>query len=93
MKPTRREFSVMLGGAVLSGGLWERAAAEVQETGEVSTELTLALLDAQGGRSIYEDPEYLEELREALAIKIRDHKIVRSFAISQDIEPLLGFPR
>ena len=66
MKPTRREFAAALGAtALLPGGLWARALVEVEQDGEVSRDLALTLLDVQGVRGIYEDAEYLEELRAA----------------------------
>lgn len=73
--------------------LIERAELEVEQTGEVSAELTLALLDAQGARGIFAEPEHFEELRKSLARKIRDHKIIRDFPVSADIEPILAFRR
>ena|SRR5687768_12571192 len=100
MSSTRRDFTKqMLGAAVVAplavptGGLslLERAELEVQQTGEVSAEVTRALLDVQGSRSIYEDPEQFELLRQALARAIRDHKILRDFPVPDDVEPLLTF--
>jgi hypothetical protein len=93
MKSTRRQFAAMLGATVAYPSLWERAAAEFEQSGEVSADVTLALLDAQGERGIFADPKHLDELRAALARKFRDHKIVRSFPLPDDIEPLLGFRR
>jgi hypothetical protein len=89
MDKSRRQF--VLSAAGLS--LWQRAESEVEQTGQVSSELTLALLDAQGARGIFEDPQHFEALRAALARKIRDHKIIRSFPIPDDIEPSLWFRR
>ena len=83
----------MLGAAVAYPNLWERAVAEYEQTGEVSADLALALLDAQGERGIYSDPKNLDELRAALGRKIKDHKIIRSFPIPEDIQPLLHFKR
>ncbi len=93
MKSTRREFAAMVGAAVASPGLWGRAVAEFEQTGEVSQDTALALLDAQGERGIFAEPAHLDELRAALARKIRDHKMIRSVEIPGDIEPLLGFRR
>jgi hypothetical protein len=94
MKPTRREFATVLGAtALLPGSLWARALVEMEQDGEVSTDLVLTLLDVQGERGIFEDPEHLEELRAGLTRKLRDHKVVRDFPIPDDIEPLLGFER
>jgi hypothetical protein len=100
MSSTRRDFTKQLLGAaavaplaVPTGGLslLERAELEVEQTGEVSAEVTRALLDVQGSRSIFEDPQQFELLREALARAIRDHKILRDFPVPDDVEPLLNF--
>jgi hypothetical protein len=92
MKQTRREFAAMLGAAAFPT-LWERAAEEYEQTGEVSTDTTLALLDAQGERGIFSDPKHLEELRAALGRKFRDHKIIRAYKIPEDVQPLVHFKR
>jgi hypothetical protein len=93
MKQTRREFAAFLGAAVAIPTLWERAEAEFEQTGEVSSEMMLSLLDAQGSRGIYTDPKHLDELRAALGRKFRDHKIIRSYPIPEDVQPLLSFKR
>lgn len=92
MKQTRREFAAMLGAAAFPA-LWERAATEFEQTGEVSADTTLALLDAQGERGIFADPKHLEELRAALGRKFHDHKIIRAFKVPEDVQPLLQFKR
>ena len=88
----RREFAAMLG-AVALPSLWERAEEELQQTGEVSADTALALLDAQGERGIFADPKHLDELRAALGRKLRDHKIVRAFKVPEDVQPLIYFRR
>ena len=93
MKQTRREFATMLGAAVALPTIWERAAEEYEQTGEVSVDTTLALLDAQGERGIFADSKHLEELRAALGRKFRDHKIIRAFKVPEDVQPLLHFKR
>jgi hypothetical protein len=93
MNQTRREFATMLGAAVAFPSLWERAAEEFEQTGEVSADTTLALLDAQGERGIFADPKHLDELRAALGRKFRDHKIIRAFKVPEDVQPLLHFKR
>ena len=93
MKQNRREFATLLGAAVTFPILWEKAEAEFEQTGEVSTDTTLALLDAQGERGIYSDPNHLEELRAALGRKFRDHKIIRAFKVPEDVQPLISFKR
>ena len=99
MTATRRDFTKLLGAAAVAPlaipnaglSLLERAELELEQTGEVSAEVTRALLDVQGSRSIFEDPQQFELLREALARAIRDHKILRDFPVPDDVEPLLTF--
>ena len=97
MPTTRREFTKLIGAALVvpaSGppmGLWARAEIEVQEAGLPSPETTRTLLDNQGVRGVFEDAEEFEELRRALARKIRDHRIVRDFPVPADVEPILNF--
>lgn len=93
MKQTRREFATLLGAAVAFPRLWERAEEELEQTGEVSADTTMALLDAQGERGIFADPKHLEELRAALGRKLRDHKIIRAFKVPEDVQPLVYFKR
>jgi hypothetical protein len=100
MKTVRRQFVQMLGASAFAplvaaeySSPWGRAEREVEQTGEVSPEMTLALLDAQGVRGIFEEPRAFEELRAALARKIQAHKFIRSYEVPADIEPLLSFRR
>jgi hypothetical protein len=101
MKTSRRKFGKLLGVSLVAPAIVpaaglsyiERAELEVEQTGEVSAELTMALLDAQGARGIFAEPEHFEELRRSLARKIRDHKIIRDFPVPPDVEPILGFRR
>ena len=88
----RREFAAMLG-AVAFPSLWERGMEEYEQTGEVSADIALALLDAQGERGIFADPKHLDELRAALGRKFRDHKIIRAFKVPEDVQPLIYFRR
>lgn len=84
MKQSRRKFAAMLGAAVAVPSLWASAEAEFEQTGEVSADTALALLDAQGERGIFAEPENLKELRAALGRKLKDHKIVRGFKVPDD---------
>ena len=88
----RREFAAALG-VVAFPSLWGRAEEEFQQTGEVSAETALALLDAQGERGIFADSKHLDELRAALGRKLRDHKIIREFKVPEDVQPLTYFRR
>jgi len=91
--PSRRKFGMILGAAVLTPIILEKALAEVEDTGQISTEMIHALLDAQGKRGIYKDPDRLEELRSALTNKIREHILIREFPVPDDVEPITGFRR
>jgi hypothetical protein len=93
MSQNRREFAALLGAAIAFPRMWERAVAEYEQTGEVSADTTLALLDAQGERGIFADPKHLDELRAGLGRKIRDHKIIRAFNVPEDVQPLTFFKR
>ena len=90
-KHLRRRFGMILGAAALTPMVWEKAVAEVLEGGEISTEVIHSLLDAQGVRGIYEDPDRLEELRVALTNKIQEHVLIREFPVPDNVEPLTGF--
>jgi len=78
-------------GPVAGLSVWERAELEVEQTQEVSAETARAILDLQGVRGIFDQPEHFEALRAALGRKIRDHRILRAFELPQDIEPILNF--
>ena len=84
---------MILGVGVLTPMIWEKALAEVEDTGQISTEMIYTLLDAQGERGIYGDPDRLEELRSALTNKIKEHILIRQFPVPDDVEPLIGFRR
>jgi hypothetical protein len=73
--------------------LWERAEAEVQQTGDVSADTVRALLEFQGDPGIYVNPERMEELRSAVARTIRSHQRLRSFPVPEDVQPAVIFRR
>lgn len=104
MNRSRREFTKLMGAAALAPlapplrsaaapalSIWEQAEMDVQQTGTVSKEVALMLLDNQGSRSVYDDPKEMDELRAALARKVRDHKVIRSFPLGPEVEPILTF--
>jgi hypothetical protein len=91
--PSRRKFGVMLGAAAITPMVWENAIASIKPDGKISKESVLALLDAQGERGIYDNPDRLEELRTALTNKIQEHILIRDFPLPDDVEPLTGFHR
>ena len=93
MKPSRRHFGALLGAAAAFPLAWTHAEAEVQQTGEVSADTVRVLLDFQGSRGIYEDPERFEELRAAVARTIRSRQALRSFVVPEDVPPAHIFRR
>ena len=93
MDSSRREFWMTIGAAATVPLLWREAEAQLEQTGEVSAETVRILLDLQGSRGIYENPERFEELRAAVARIIRSHQTLRSFQVPSDVPPALVFRR
>lgn len=93
MRVTRRAFGQVLGSSAATALAWEVARAQVEDTGEVSAETVRVLLDAQGPRGIYDDPEQLELLRTAVANMIRVQAELRAFPLDSDEQPALVFRR
>ena len=94
MPLSRRQFAkVAAGGSAALAVVWQQACTQVQETGEVTAETVQTLLDAQGPRGIYEDPDELERLRTAVANLIRVQDELRSFPLDDDEQPLTVFRR
>lgn len=94
MKLDRRQFTKIAGvGAAAVAVAWQQACVQVSETGEVSAETVGVLLDAQGPRGIYEDPDQFEKLRRAVANTIRTQETLRSFPLDGDEQPLTIFRR
>jgi hypothetical protein len=93
MKPSRRELAALIGAAATLPLAWAQAEAQVQSTGEVTADTVRLLLDLQGSRGIYENPERFEELRSAVARAVRSHQTLRSFVVPDDVPPLIVFRR
>jgi hypothetical protein len=90
----RRQFTKVAGvGAAAVAVAWQQACAQVAETGEVSAETVRTLLDSQGPRGIYDQPEEFERLRRAVSNSIRISEDLRSFPLSSDEQPLTIFRR
>ena len=92
MKLSRRELAATVGAAA-AAATWETAVAEQEETGDVSAETVRVLLDAQGPRGLYDDPEQLELLRRAVASLIRVQQTLRDYPIPVDQEPAITLRR
>lgn len=87
MKISRRELARLAGASGALAVSWETAIAEQESTGEVSATTVRTLLDAQGDRGIYDDPEQFELLRQAVASLIRVQRTIREFPVPDDQEP------
>lgn len=92
MTHSRRSFAALLG-AMASAPLWDVAVSEAQSPGGVSAQTVRALLDAQGGRSIFDDPQRFEELRAAVGRAARNVAALRAFPVSDDVLPAVLFSR
>lgn len=92
METTRRSFAVLLG-AMASAPLWDLAVAEAQAQGAVSADTVRAMLDAQGGRSIFADPARFEELRSAVTRCAVNVAALRAFDVPADVPPAIMFGR
>lgn len=92
METTRRSFALLLG-AMASAPLWDCAVAEAQTQGTVSAETVRALLDAQGGRGIFDDPARFEELRSAVTRSAAHVAALRAFPVPDDVPPAVMFSR
>lgn len=93
MKISRRDLGRMtaLSGVMSSG--WACAELEQEQKGELSIETVNTLLDAQGERGLYKDPEQFELLRKALSSFLRVQKIVREYKIPEGQEPAVTLRR
>lgn len=90
----RRDFAaaaLAAGGAAAAA--WQQACRELDGTGEVSAGTVRTLLDHQGPRGIYEDPEELDRLRSAVRNLIRVQRTLREFPLDPDEPPLTIFRR
>ena len=90
----RRQFTKVAGaGAAVMALAWQQACAQVSDTGDVTADTVRTLLDAQGPRGIYDDPEEFERLRRAVANSARIANQLRAFPLNEDEQPLTVFRR
>ena len=90
----RRQFTKVAGvGAAAMALAWQQACTQVADTGEVSDATVRTLLEVQGSRGIYDDPEEFERLRRAVANSARISNELRAFPLSPDEQPLTIFRR
>ncbi len=87
MTLSRREFTALVGAGAV------RLSAQSTEGERISTESVGAMLDAQGGRGIFADSEWLELLRHAIELNAQTRASLRSYALPADTEPTITFVR
>jgi hypothetical protein len=80
MKVSRREFAILAGAAASSAQ-------------SASREEALPLLEAEGKLGIFEAPEWLDLLREAITLSRETRAVLRSYPLANHAEPALTFPR
>ena len=51
------------------------------------------MLDAQGGRGLFADSEWLDLLRHAIELNAQTRASLRHYALSADAEPTITFVR
>lgn len=84
MTLSRREFTALVG----AGAIGLPAQGE-----RLTTESVGAMLDALGGRGVFDNPEWLEMLREAIERSAGVTATLRSYPHSSDAEPSILFAR
>ena len=87
MTLSRREFTALVGASTL------RLTAQNNEGERISTESVGAILDAQGGRGLFADSEWLELLRRAIELNAQTRASLRRYDLSADTEPTITFTR
>ena len=87
MTLSRREFTALVGASTL------RLTAQTSEGEPISTQSVGALLDAQGGRGMFADSEWLELLRRAIELNAQTRASLRRYSLSADTEPTITFAR
>ena len=85
----RRMFSKMVAGTLLSGGVVEAAVQESRQTGTLSDETALTLLQHLGYTPTL--PDEMKTLKPMLETTIRDIQKVRDFQLPIALEPAFVF--
>ena len=84
----RRAFATALGGLTLTPTWLAAATQEVQDTGSISRETVIALLELSGQTM---NEEQMNRTREALEMLIRDFEPIRQFRMPAGVEPATCF--
>ncbi len=87
MTLSRREFTSLAYASAV--GL----SAQNTEGERISTKSVGAMLDAQGGRGLFADSEWLELLRHAIELNAQTRASLRRYALTADTEPTITFLR
>jgi hypothetical protein len=88
-KLTRRAFSRMVAGSLLTGGVLEAAVQETGTVGGLSETTAMLLLEHIGYKPSL--PQEMETLRPMLESVIRDIETIRKFDVAIAIEPAFVF--
>ncbi len=76
-----------------SAPLWDLAVAEAAAQGAVTADTVRALLDAQGGRGIFDHPDRFAELQSAVTRSAANVAALRAFPVPDDVPPAVMFRR
>jgi len=87
MTLSRREFTALVSASAV------RLSSQNIEGERISTESVGAILDAQGGRGLFADSEWLELLRRAIELNAQTRASLRRYDLSADTEPTITFTR
>ena len=87
MTLSRREFTALVSASAV------RLSSQNIEGERLSTESVGAMLDAQGGRGLFADSEWLDLLRHAIELNAQTRASLRHYALSADAEPTITFLR
>ena len=86
---SRRAFSKIFAGTLLSGSVLEAAVQETRQTGSLSDETALILLDHMGYKPTL--PDEMKTLKPMLETTIRDLQKIRDFQLPISLEPAFVF--
>lgn len=86
---SRRMFSKVVAGSVVSGGILEAAVQESRETGGLSETTAMTLLEHIGYKPTL--PDEMKTLKPMLETTIRDLQRIRDFELPISMEPAFVF--
>ena len=86
---SRRLFSKVIAGTVLSGSILEAAVQEQRETGKLSDGTAMTLLEHLGYKPTL--PDEMKTLKPMLETTIRDLQKIRDFQLPIALEPAFVF--